>query len=102
MSTKKHFTKEFKLGILRNLETGRLSEICRANDLNPSTVCGWKRDYDKNPKKAFSGHGNVWKDEAQIAIYERKIGQQALEIDLLKKTYESLKRQLGDERGKTR
>lgn len=99
---KQQFTKEFKLSILQELETKRLSEVCRANNLNSSTVCGWKRSYDKNPKQAFKGHGNIWRDEAIIARYERKIGQQALEIDFLKKVYESLKQRLEEERIKVR
>lgn len=102
MSPKRQFTKEFKFSILQELETKRLAEVCRANNLSASTVCGWKRSYDKNPKEAFQGHGNVWKDEAIIARYERKIGQQALEIDLLKKAYESLKQRLEEERIKGR
>lgn len=102
MATKRRFTKEFKFSILQELETKRLAEVCRANNLNSSTVCGWKRSYDKNPQEAFKGHGNVWKDEAIIARYERKIGQQVLEIDLLKKAYESLKQRLEEERIKAR
>lgn len=99
---KQHFTKEFKLSIFQELETKRLAEVCRAHNLNSSTVCGWKRSYDKNPKQAFKGQGNVWRDEAVIARYERKIGQQTLEIDLLKKAYESLKQRLEEERIKAR
>lgn len=99
---KQQFTKEFKLSILQELETRRLAEVCRANNLSSSTVCGWRKCYDKNPKEAFKGHGNFWKDEALIARYERKIGQQALEIDLLKKACESLKQHLGEERKKAK
>ncbi len=102
MSSKRQFTKEFKLAILRELETKRLAEVCRANNLGPSTVCSWKRSYDKNPEEAFKGHGNIWKDEAKLAQAERKIGQQAMEIDLLKKAYESLKQHLEEQRKKAR
>jgi len=102
MGPKRQFTKEFKLAILRELETKRLAEVCRANNLSSSTVCGWKRNYDKNPKEAFKGHGNIWKDEAKLAQAERKIGQQALEIDFLKKVYESLKQHLEEEKKKVR
>ena len=33
------------------------------------------RDYEKNPDGAFSGYGNLWKESAKIAQYERLIGQ---------------------------
>lgn len=99
---KQQFTKEFKLSILQELETKRLAEVCRAHNLSSSTVCGWKNCYNQNPKEAFKKQGNVWKDEAVIARYERKIGQQALEIDFLKKACESLKQRLEEERIKKR
>jgi transposase-like protein len=67
----RQFSREFKLSILNELETKRLCEVCRAHDLAPSTVKSWTTDYDKNPKEAFKGKGNLYKEEAKIAEYER-------------------------------
>lgn len=99
---KNRFTKEYKLEILRQLATKRLSAVCRENNLAPSTVAGWKKDYDKNPKEAFKGHGNVWKEDAKVAQYERLVGQLYAENALLKKACENLRQYLGEEKRKTR
>ncbi len=98
MGIKRHFSKEFKLSVLKELETKRLAEVCRAHDVAPSTVSGWRKDYDSNPKEAFSGHGNLWKEDARIAQYERVIGQQCIEIAFLKKVYEKLKQRTAEEK----
>ena len=98
MGIKRHFSREFKLSVLKELETKRLAEVCRAHDIAPSTVSGWRKDYETNPKEAFSGHGNVWKEDARIAQYERVIGQQCMEIAFLKKVYERLKQRTAEEK----
>ena len=102
MGIKRQFSREFKLSVLQELETKRLSEVCRANNVAPSTVCGWREDYEANPKEAFKGHGNIWKEDARIAQYERVIGQQCMEIAFLKKVYERLKQHQAEERIKGR
>ena len=101
MRKNRQYSREFKLAILRELETKRMVEICRMNNLSPSTVSGWKKDFSENSKEAFKGKGNLWKEEAKIAQYERKIGQQAMEIDFLKKVYESLKQHMEEEKIKS-
>lgn len=98
MGIKRHFSKEFKLSVIKELETKRMVEVCRIHNLAPSTVSGWRKDYEANPKEAFKGHGNIWKEDARIAQYERVIGQQCLEIAFLKKVYEKLKQRTAEEK----
>lgn len=98
MGIKRQFSKEFKLSVLKELETTRLAEVSRTHNLSPSTVCGWRRDFEANPKDAFKGHGSIWKEDAKIAQYERLAGQQSLEIAFLKKVYERLKQQIVEEK----
>lgn len=98
MGIKRQFSKEFKLSVIKELETKKLGEVCRVHNLHPSTVSGWRKDYESNPKDAFNGHGNIWKDDARIAQYERIIGQQCVEIAFLKKVYERLKQQIVEEK----
>jgi len=98
MGIKRQFTKDFKLSIIRELETTKLAEVCRTHNLHPSTVCGWRKDYESNPKDAFKGHGNIWKEDARIAQYERIIGQQSVEIAFLKKVLERLKQLQAEEK----
>lgn len=102
MGIKRRFTREFKLSVLQELETKKMAEVCRAHDLAPSTVSGWREDYEANPKEAFKGHGNIWKEDARIAQYERIIGQQSIEITFLKKVYERLKQLQAEEKIKGR
>lgn len=102
MGIKRQFSRDFKLSILKELETKRLSEVCRAHNIAPSTVSGWRKDYEANPKEAFKGHGNVWKEDAKISQYERLIGQLYAENAFLKKVYERLKQQIAEEKRKER
>lgn len=102
MRNVKSFSKEFKLSILKELESKRLVEVCRLHDLHPSTVAGWKRDYASNPKDAFKGSGNLYKEDAKVAQYERLVGQLYAENAFLKKAYEHLKEHQAEERIKRR
>jgi|SRR3989338_3145332 len=100
MGTRRKFTKEFKLSVLQELETKPMAEICRMHDLSPSTVCTWRKEFETDPEKAFSGNGNLCKYEARIAELERLLGQSCAREALLKRAYESLKQQQIAERKK--
>lgn len=102
MGIKRRFSRKFKLSILQELESKKMAEVCRAHNIAPSTVSGWRKDYEANPKEAFKGHGNIWKEDAKIAQYERVIGQQCMELAFLKKAYERLKQLQAEEKRKER
>jgi len=102
MGIKRHFSKEFKLSILKELETKRLVEVCRAHNLAPSTVSDWRTAYEKDPKDAFKGKGNIYKEEARLAERDRLIGQLYAENAFLKKAYERLKQLQAEEKRKGR
>lgn len=102
MGVKRRFRRKFKLSVLNDLETRKLAEVCREHNLAPSTVCGWKKSYESNPKAAFKGSGNIWKEDAKIARYERIIGQQCVEIAFLKKACERLRQLQAEEKRKER
>jgi transposase-like protein len=79
------FTKEFKLTALQRLEQGvSLGEVARALEVNPNVLHRWRREFRHGPGNVFPGHGKQRWSEGRIAELERKIGQQALEIDFLK------------------
>ena len=98
MGIKRRFSKEFKLSVVKELETKRMTEVCRAHDIALSTVSGWRKDYETNPKEAFSGYGNIWKEDAKLAEKDRLIGQLYTEIAFLKKVYERLKQRIAEEK----
>jgi transposase len=86
MKSRRNFTREFKLSILQELEGRPASVVCKEHELTYTLVNRWKREYQQNPQQAFNGNGNLWKENAKVAQYERLIGRLYAEIDLLKKT----------------
>lgn len=90
MRQKRSFTRDFKLSVLSELSVRSLVEVCREHGLHPVVVSKWKREYKSDPEKAFSGKGNLWKAEAEVAKYERLVGQLYAENAFLKKTIRSL------------
>ena len=83
--SRRMFTKEFKLAAVQRLEHGvSLGEVARAVEVNPNVLHRWRREIRQGPGNAFPGQGKQRWSEGRIADLERKIGQQALEIDFLK------------------
>jgi transposase-like protein len=79
------FTKEFKLAAVWRLEQGvTIGEAARALEVSPNVLHRWRREFRQGPGNAFPGNGKERWSEGKIAELERKIGQQALEIDFLK------------------
>jgi transposase len=97
MKTRKKFTRDAKISILRELENGKSSaQVCRENGIHPSMLSKWKREYKENPGTAFSGNGNISKPEAKLAESERLIGQLYAENTFLKKVLTNLEAKLQD------
>jgi putative transposase len=83
--SRRQFTKEFKLKAVQRLEQGvSIAEVARALEVNANVLHRWRREFREGPGNAFSGNGKPRWSEGRIAELERKIGQQALEIDFLK------------------
>ncbi|SRR6266851_759483 len=83
--SRRQFTKEFKLAAVRRLEEGvSLGEVARGLEVNPNVLHRWRREFRQGPGNTFPGNGQRRWSEGRIAELERKIGQQALEIDFLK------------------
>jgi transposase len=83
--SRRQFTKEFKLAAVRRLEMGAsVAEVARAFEVNPNVLHRWRREFREGPGNAFPGMGQRRWEEGRVAQLERKIGQQALEIDFLK------------------
>jgi transposase-like protein len=95
---RRKFTREFKLEILRELEGKTLAQVSREHDLLPNVVSKWRKEYESNPRRAFSGNGNLWKESAEIEKYKRLVGQLYAENEFLKKTLDSLQRRKAEEK----
>ena len=91
-TTRRIFTKEFKLAAIKEVESGKpTTYVARRLEIDRHTLNRWRREYRKHSGEAFSGQGRRVVVESREAELERKIGQQAMEIDFLKKVLAALK-----------
>jgi transposase-like protein len=79
------------LGMLRQGESVAL--LARALEVNPSVLHRWREEFGHGPGKAFPGSGRRRTEPDRVAQLERKVGQQALEIDFLKGCLQSIEEQ---------
>ena len=92
--SRRKFTKEFKLAAVRRLEQGAsVAEVVRAMEVNPNVLHRWRREFREAPGNVFPGNGKQRWSEGRVAELERKIGQQALEIDFLKACLQRIEEQ---------
>ncbi len=85
MGSRRRFTREFKEGAVRRMEMGvPVAEVARASEVNANLLYRWRRELREFGSRAFSGPGRSRVEEQQVAALERKVGQQALEIDFLR------------------
>ena len=82
---RRKFTRELKMAALQQLDGGSsAAEVARAFEINPSLLHRWRKEFRHGPGNAFAGTGKRRWDETKVAQLERKVGQQAVEIDFLK------------------
>ena len=98
MKRRTQYSKEFKRDILDELEHKSVAQICREHGIHATLIHRWKREANKHGRDAFQGNGNTYKLEAELARYQRLVGRQAAEIDLLKKTQERLRQREAEQR----
>ncbi len=80
--SRRKFTREFKLAVTEQLERGvSVAEVARANEVSPNVLQRWRREFRESPATAFPGVSQRQEAPDRVAQLERKIGQQALEID---------------------
>src|ERR1700694_16620 len=83
--SRRQFTKEFKLAAVRRLEQEvSIAEAARVLEVGPNVLQRWRREFREGAGNVFPGNGKQRWSEGRIAELERKVGQQALEIDFLK------------------
>jgi transposase len=83
--SRRMFTTEFKLAAVPRLEPGvSIGEVARALEVNPNVLHRWRPEIRQGPGYVFPGQEKQRWAEGRVAELERKIGQQALEIDFWK------------------
>ena len=86
MMIRRKFSKEFKLAAVARVRAGdSVAEVARALEINPNEVQRWRREWDEFGDRAFQGFGQRRAEQDHAAELERKIGQQTLEIDFLRR-----------------
>jgi transposase-like protein len=94
MKSRRKFSKEFKQTAINRLNSGQTAaEVARALEVHPSDLHRWRRELQEHGERAFSGAGKKRAEETQIAELERKIGQQTIEIDFLKRALQHVEEQ---------
>jgi transposase len=103
--TRKRFTREFKLQVVRAFESGvSVGELTRQFDLHANLVYTWTQEYRNNPTGAFHGTASAGEvpqqAEQRVAELERIIGRLTVENDFLKKALQHAKSILTETKGK--
>ena len=83
---RRQFSKEFKLQVIRELETGKsLAHASREHQVHPNVLRKWQQQYQSYGSQAFAGNGRRYTEETKVAELERLIGQLTVENAFLKK-----------------
>jgi len=94
MMAKRVFSKEVKLEAVRRLQSGRpAAEVARSLEIHTSDLYRWRRELSEFGELAFQGGGRKRVEEDHVAELERKVGQQTLEIDFLKRALQHVEQQ---------
>jgi len=85
---RRSFTREFKLGVCQQAESGERSKsrLCREHALSPSMLDRWIEQFRAKGEEAFTGLG--WRvasqtPEARVRELEASLGRAHLEIEFL-------------------
>jgi transposase len=98
-TTRRRFTREFKLGVVREVDAGKsVAQAAREHQVHPTQLNKWRRELRRYGERAFAGNGRAYTDEARLAELERKVGQLTMENDLLKKALARLETPAGPPR----
>ena len=82
--SRRKFTREMKLAAVQQLEAGTsAATVARAFEINANVLHRWRKEFRHGPGNAFPGVGRRRWEDPKVAQLERKVGQQALEIDFL-------------------
>jgi len=85
------FSKEFKLHVLREVESGKTqAEVARKYQILPKLISRWLGEHETYGEEAFGGNGSVYTEKARMAALERKIARLEAENELLKKALRQL------------
>jgi len=86
---RQQYSRELKIATMRELDAGKsMAHVAREYQLSPRRLDVWKAEWRAKGELAFPGQGGrpqAKSDAERMGQLERKIGQQTMEIDFLKK-----------------
>lgn len=85
--TRRAFTPEFKAKVALEALTGAASqaELCRRHQIGPNLLALWKVTLLERLPRVFQADEQRSAEATRVAELERLVGQQALELAILKK-----------------
>lgn len=94
---RQEYSRELKIAVMREIDLGKsMAEVARMYQLSPKRLEVWKGEWRAKGELAFPGKGarpQARLDVERIAELERKIGQQTMELDFLKKALRRFREQ---------
>lgn len=94
---RQEYSRELKIAAMRAIDLGKsMAEVARMYQLSPKRLEVWKGEWRAKGEMAFPGKGarpQPRLDAERIAELERKIGQQTMELDFLKKALRHFREQ---------
>lgn len=100
MGKKRNYSREYKISIIQQLETKKISQVCRENNLHYNIVHRWKKEYNQNPSVAFTQNDQKNTANVKIIEYERLLGELYAENKILKNAFESMKQYIAEKEKK--
>ena len=87
MTTRRRFSREFKLEAVRLVSERGLSvaEVARDLDIHANLLRGWKRQLGKEGEQAFAGNGKLTAHEEELRQLREEVRKLRMERDILKK-----------------
>ena len=86
-STRRSFSREFKLEAVRMVTEGghSLAQVARDLDIRPDMLRRWRRQFEQDPEQAFPGVGQRKAVDEEMWQLRRKLDRVTTERDILKK-----------------
>jgi transposase len=87
MSTRKTYTKEFKLDAVSLVleQDYSKAEASRSLSINPNMLARWIKELDTEYGHAFRGNGKLSPEQEPIKELQRRVKRLEMETDILKK-----------------
>ena len=94
---RQQYSRDLKIATMRELDSGKsIASVARQYQLSPKRLEVWRSEWRAKGELAFPGqgvHGEATLESARMVELERKIGEQTMEIDFLKKALRRFREQ---------